>query len=361
MTLPNKLINERGRKMKKRFLAVLLVIVMLVTFASGCTQKTPEKPASTDTPAPGSNSLEENKSTEIDYPKKPITLMLGFSAGGSSDVMVRILANTMEKYIGKPVVVVNKPGAGGWVCWEELAKSVKPDGYTFSLINSPNISLGAYDTVNPRTLTIEDFDLLANQVTDYSVIAIRKDESRFTDLASLVEYAKNNTMLSACSATGIISDDATVTEYLNMYYDTDFQVIQTAGAKDSETMFLSGNSDILVANIGDILPQYKNGEYKIIAVFSPERVDLMPDVPTAKESGFGDILMYSARGYALPKGVDPAIREILLDALKKSINDPEVKDKLLELGAVTDFKEGQEYYDFLNSNIENSKKIYGIE
>jgi tripartite-type tricarboxylate transporter receptor subunit TctC len=126
-------------------------------------------------------------------------------------------------------------------------------------------------------------------------------------------------------------------------------------------MFLSVDTDVLASNIGDILPQYKNGDYKVIAVFAPERVDLMPDVPTAKELGFGDIAMYSARGYALPKGVDPAVREILMDALKQAINDPEVVNKLKELGAQTHFVEGQEYHDFLLQNITNSKQIYGVQ
>lgn len=343
--------------MRFKFWALVLTVVLMMSFVAGCAPKTEEPASPAETPA----EQPAETPAAVDYPTKPITLMLGFSAGGSSDVMVRILANTMEKYIGQPVVVVNKPGAGGWVAWEELAKSVEPDGYTFSLINSPNITLGAYDPVNPRSFTIDDYDLLANQVTDYSVLSIRKDETRFTDLASLVEYAKNNTLLSACSATGIISDDATVTEYFNMNYGTDFQIVQTGGAKESETMFLSGDSDVLASNIGDILPQYKNGDYKVIAVFAPERVELMPDVPTAKEQGFGDIAMYSARGYALPKGVDPAIRAILMDALSKSINDPEVVNKLIELGAQTHYLEGQEYYEFLQQNIINSKQIYGVE
>lgn len=342
--------------MKKRFLCLMLVLSMVFTVATGCSQgqevQQPQQPQS-EQPAAGG-------SADIAYPTKPITVNVGFSAGGSSDVMVRLLANTMEKYIGQPIVVVNKPGAGGWVVWEELVKSVKPDGYTFALVNSPNISLGAYDDVNPRSYTIDDFDLLCNQVTDYSVLCIRNDETRFTDLPSLIEYAKNNTVLSACSALGIISDDASVTEYFNMNEGTDFQIIQTAGAKDSETMFISGNSDILVANIGDILTAHNSGNYKVIAVFAPERVDLLKDVPTAKELGY-DLYMFSARGYALPKGVDPAIRAKLLEALKSAINDPAVKDKLAELGAVTDYKEGQEYYDFLKSNIENSKQIYGIQ
>lgn len=330
--------------MKKKLIALAMVILVFSMLIVGCTQDSGETSENAD-----------------DYPNKPINLILGFSAGGSSDVMVRILANKMEEYIGESIVVVNKPGAGGWVAWEELAKTTEPDGYTFSLINSPNISLGAYDEVNPRELTIDDFDILANQVTDYSIIAIRNDETRFNDLESLIEYAQSNTVLSACSAVGIISDDATVTEYFNMEYDTDFQIIQTEGAKDSETMFLAGNSDILVANIADIMAPYESGEYEIIAVFAPERVDIIPDVPTASELGITDMEMFSARGYALPKGVDPEIRETLLDALRETINDPEVKERLLELGAVTDYMEGEEYYDFLQMNIENSKSIYGID
>lgn len=343
--------------MKKKLLSLLLVFTMVVIFTTGCSKDKTEPAVipSEDTKEPAVTSLADG------YPKKPITLNLGFSAGGSSDVMVRILANAMEKYIGQPVVVVNKPGAGGWVCWEELAKSVEPDGYTFALINSPNITLGAYDTVNPRTLTIDDFDLLANQVTDFSVIAIRNDETRYTDLPSLIEYAKKNITLSAASATGIISDDATVTEYFNINHGTDFQIVQTAGAKDSETMFISGNSDVLVANIGDVLTAYNNGDYKVIAIFSPERSKLLPEVPTASEVGFKDVYMFSARGYALPKGVDPAIREKLMEALKSAINDPEVVKKLDDLGAQTDYIDGQEYYDFLKLNIENSKQIYGIK
>lgn len=338
----------------KKILSLILILSIILTLSTACSQNS-------DVPKPETKTTEKSETKADNYPSKPITVYVGYSAGGSSDVMVRILASAMEKYIGQPVVVVNKTGAGGWVAWEELIKTVKPDGYTFSLINTPPVTLGAYDAANPRSYTIDDFDLLANQVTDYNVIAIRNDETRYTDLASLIEYAKNNTMLSASSSTGIMSDDGTVVEYFNMNYGTDFQVVQTAGSKDNETMFISGNTDILVANIGDVLPAYKNGDYKIIAIFSPERSELLPDVPTLSELGFGDAYMFSARGYALPKGVDPEIKAKLLDALRSAINDPEVVEKLNELGAQTDYLEGQEYYDFLKANIDISKKIYNME
>lgn len=337
--------------MKKRLSVLLLLVTMVLAIATGCGAK--EAAPTTGTGAP--------TAAEVKFPTKPITIMVGYSAGGSSDVMVRILANKLEKYIGQPIVVVNKTGAGGWVAWEEFIKSTKNDGYTISLINTPNFTLGAYDPVNPRTYTIDDMELLANQVTDFNVIAIRNDEKRYTDLASLVEYAKTNTVLSASSATGIISDDATVVEYFNINYKTKFEIIQTAGAKDNETMFISGNSDVLVANIGDVLAANKNGSYKIIAMFSPERSPLLPEVPTVKELGFGDAYMFSARGYALPKGVDPAIKDIIMKALESAINDPEVITKLNEMGAQTDFMKGQEYYDFLKNNVNLSKIIYGIK
>lgn len=338
--------------MKKRLGILLLTVTMVAMLASGCAKKaeTPATPNSPTVPA-----------AEIKYPTKPITIMVGYSAGGSSDVMVRILANKLEKYIGQPVVVVNKTGAGGWLAWEELIKSTAPDGYTISLINTPNITLGAFDIVNPRAYTIDDIDLLANQVTDFNVIAIRNDETRYTDLKTLIEYAKTNKVLSASSATGIISDDATVVEYFNMNHGTDFEIIQTAGAKDNETMFISGNSDVLVANIADVLAASKSGSYKVVAIFSPERSSLLPDVPTVKELGFGEAYMFSARGYGLPKGVDPAIKEKIMTAFESVINDPEVVNKLNEMGAQTDFMKGQEYYDFLKDNVNLSKAIYGVK
>lgn len=334
----------------KRKIILCIVFILALSLMTGCSQ------GSIDT-----NSPNEVQSAADDYPNKPISMVLSASAGGSTDVMGRILAKKLEEQLGQPVVVVNKPGAGSWICWEYIVEEAKPDGYTFTNIATPYNNLGAFDPVNPRKYTIDDFDYLANQVTDYNVIGIRNDEDRFNDLASLIEYAKNETLIVAGSAVGILSDDATVVEYFNKNFETKFDMIQTDGAKDTETMFLSKTSDILVANIADVFTAYRSKNYKIIALFAPERSGLMPDVPTASEEGFEDFYMYSARGWGFPKGVDPSIREKFMDALKNAINDPEMKGKLLEQGAETHYIEGQQYYDFLKSNIDISKQIYDIE
>ena len=205
-----------------------------------------------------------------DYPSKPVTLLVGFSAGGSSDMMCRLLAQPLSKILGQPVTILNKPGGTGWVMWSELIRT-KPDGYTFGLVNSPTINMGKYDKANPRTQGVEDLDLLVNHVLDPNVIAIRNDETRFSDLKSFLEYAKKNPVLTATSGVGILSDDASLVQKVNQKYSCKVDIVQLNGAKDCETMFISKNVDVLFTNLSDAFNGYKNKSYKIIAIFSPDR------------------------------------------------------------------------------------------
>ena len=295
------------------------------------------------------------------YPEKPITLICGYSAGGSSDLLCRILANSLQKKIGQTVIVENKTGGGGWVAWTEMIKRVKPDGYTFSLINSPNYSLGMYDTTNPREFGYDALDLLANEVSDYNVIAIRPDEDRYTDFASMVAYAKANVLLFGASASGIMSDDDTIAQRLNKELGTQLQQVTTTGAKDNEVFLLNKSADFLIGNVSDVLTGMKSGTLKVLCVFAPERVSLIPDVPTCAELGFGEIVGGSDRGYALPKGVDPAVREVLYNALVEAINDPETIQALKDIGAVTNFVPQEDYAAFLEKGIEVAKAVYGVK
>ncbi len=330
----------------KKTLSIFLIIALVLTIAVACTKPDEKEPG-------------ESEENSVDYPIKPITLQLGYSAGGSSDVMCRLLAASLEKHIGQPVVVLNKPGAGGWVSWEEIIKNTKPDGYTFTLINDA-VTIGAYDEANPREYTADDFDLLANHVIDYNVLVIRNDEKRFTDFASLVEYAKDNELLTSASDVGILSDDATLVNMMNKELGTKIQVVPSDGAKEDETMFISKNTDIFACNVADAFAGHNSNQYKIVAVAAPERVSIIPEVPTTKELGFDNLIMSSARGYGLPKGVDPKVKEILLEGIKKAINDPELVNKLNELGFETVYIEGQEYVDELNDFAKRLRDVYGL-
>ncbi|SNT25305.1 Tripartite-type tricarboxylate transporter, receptor component TctC [Anaerovirgula multivorans] len=332
----------------KRLLSLVVVLSMVALISlTGCGSKP--------------DSVTDATPEAIKYPTKPIILYVGYSAGGSSDLLCRILAAKMESYIGQPITVVNKTGGGGWVAWSEMIRSVKPDGYTFSLINTPNYPLGKYDTANPREYSYDALDVLVNHVTDYNVIAVRNDDERFKDFKSFVEYAKNNEVIAGSSATGIMSDDGTIIDILNKDLGTKITIVQTAGAKDNETLLLNKSADILIGNVSDVFTGKNNEDFNVLSVFSPERIGLMSDVPTAKELGFGEIYGNSSRGYAIPKGVDSQIREILVDALDKTINDPEVIKQLEDMGAETEYIEGDAYIKFLEDGIRRAKGVYGIE
>ena len=126
------------------------------------------------------------------YPTRPIQVIVAFSAGGQTDVGARQLMPLVEKELeGSDIQVVNQPGAGGWVGWNQ-AVNADPDGYTLAYLNTPNLVSGYMNPELGRDQTYEDFAYIANQVTDPGTISIRPDEDRFTDLESLIEYAKEN-------------------------------------------------------------------------------------------------------------------------------------------------------------------------
>lgn len=295
------------------------------------------------------------------YPEKPITLICGYSAGGSSDLLCRILANSLQEKLGTSVVVENLTGGGGWVCWNEIIKNTTPDGYTFCLVNTPNFNCGRYDATNPREYGIEDIDLLCNEVSDYNVIAVAANDDRFPDMNALVEYGKSNMLFYGASASGVMSDDGTIMERLNASFGTQFEQVPTGGAKDNETFLLNGTTDVLVGNVSDVLNGKNNGTFRVLCVFAPERVSLMDDVPTCAELGLGEIVGSSSRGYGLPKGVDPEVRAILYNALVEAVNDPATIQQLADMGAVTNFVPQEDYAAFLQNDTELAKAVYGIE
>ena len=323
--------------MRNRIIASLTLLVMMLTAAGSAF-------ASADT-----------------YPSKPIKLLCGYAAGGSSDILCRILADRLGKKLNQAVVVENIPGAGGWVMWNQLIKQTAPDGYTFALVNTPNYNMGKYDAANPRDYDLTAIDLLANHVSDYNVIAIRPEEKRFTDFASLIEYAKANVMLVGASAVGIMNDDSTIAERLNKDLGTQIQTVTTTGAKDNETFLLNGSTDMLIANVSDVLTGMKAGTIKVLCVFAPERIRLIPDIPTCEELGFGPIVGSSSRGYGLPRGVDADIREKLYNALDETIKAPETVQALEAIGAVTHFVGQNDYQAFLENDTNTTLAIFGIE
>lgn len=338
----------------KKALSFLLVLVMAISLAA-CGNKNSIPSAA----QPASSGAEIASDAKGEWPSKPITLLCGYSAGGSSDLGCRYLAEALKKQLGVPVVVENVPGSGSWLAWNQLLQNTQPDGYTFALVNLSAL-YGHYDQTNPRETTIDDFELLANHVMDYQVLAIRNDETRFTDYASLVEYAKSNPLILASATSSITSGDATVAKFLQKEHGSQLTVIPVDGASDAATMFLAGETDILSANIGDVMDAEENG-YHPIVVYAPERSSYMPDVPTAIETGIDNYVSFSARGYAYMKGVDPAIVEKMTDALAKSFDDSDYKKNMAAMGAQLEQYTGEAYYNLLMDQLDTRLELWGVQ
>ena len=191
----------------KKLISVLLVLAMVLSLAACGSSSVPASSAAPAAPTASGNASGSAPASKGEWPSKAITLLCGYSAGGSSDLGCRYVAEALKKDLGVPVVVENVPGSGSWLAWNQLLQNTDPDGYTFALVNL-SAMYGHYDETNPRETTIDDFELLANHVIDYQVLAIRNDETRFTDYASLVEYAKTNPLILASATSSHRCQDA---------------------------------------------------------------------------------------------------------------------------------------------------------
>ena len=149
----------------KKIISIILVAFIIVLSLVGCEKNSAEQSAGNsvgDSTQPSQNV--------VNYPgDKSINLIVGFSAGGSSDLGVRMLVPYLEKELGTTINVINKTGANGWVAWTEIAKS-KPDGYTLGLVNIPGFYSGYLDKQQNRSENLESFQFIANQVTDWGVL-----------------------------------------------------------------------------------------------------------------------------------------------------------------------------------------------
>lgn len=288
------------------------------------------------------------------YPDKPITAIIAYGAGGNTDVGARILFPHVEAKLGTSLTIINKPGGGGWVGWTNLLNA-KSDGYTIGYINTPNLITGYMDPQFKRNKSLADFDLIANHVTDYGVISINKDETRFSNIKELVAYAKEHELTAA--TTGAKGDDHIAMLKLNKRYGTRFVPVHMNGTAKQRAAIEGGHVDVNFSNVGDTNVAHKNGELKILAVMAPERSKFIPDVPTLAESGFPGVISWSARGIAAPKGLTDAQLKRLREAFTEGMNNPEHLKKMEEMGLMVDIRTGDDYLKMLQEEEAGVKEL----
>lgn len=349
------------RKNLKNTVAALGMGVLVIGSLAACGSNNSQKETTAKSDATAAVAASESgKTDDVDWPKQSITIEIGFSAGSGTDLGARLLADPLAKELGQPVVVENKPGSGSWIAWNDVIKNAKPDGYTMSVINH-NFAVGQYDPDTPREYGLDDVTLLASQCIDPNVMAIRSDETRFTDFKSFVDYATKNDVMVAVQSAGITDGDATMCEWLIKNLGCKINFIPVDSASDGRTMFLAGDADVYFASVGDVYTYVNDGTMKAVVLFNDKPSPFLPDLPSIYDLGYDKaISAYSVRGYFVPKGTDQAIVDKLTNAIQKCFEDPDYQKKLADLGVQAEVQTGDKFRAMLESQLDNRLTIWGV-
>lgn len=293
-----------------------------------------------------------------DYPSRPITIMVGFGAGGSSDIGVRVLAESLKKVIGQTVLVENKPGAGSQVMLTDFKNNAKPDGYTLALINIPQIQTIVFDVTRKAAFSMKDFQPVANHVQDPGAILVGT-ESPFKTLEDFLNAAKANPGQVKASTTGIGSDDHLAALDVQRKTGFRFNIVHLQDTASALKAALGGHIDADFDNVGGFLPTVKSGQGRILAVMMESRFPDLSDVPTMRERGI-DVVSSSTRGYVFPAGTPVEIVRYMEESIKKAMEDPEHIKRMKDAGLTLKFMGATEYTKFIEAQNERAKELISL-
>ena len=260
------------------------------------------------------------------YPSRPITLVVPFPPGGSTDAAARIMAERMRSSLGQPVVIENIGGAGGSIAVGRVARAA-PDGYTFDI--------GQWDTHVGSIIYKLDYDLEKDfepiaLVTNNPQLMVAKNDLPANTLGELVSWMKANpgkinfvNQNAAANVTGVLFENLTKQKV---------QFIPYRGAGPAMTDLISGTVDLLVVQGAVALPQIRAGKIKAIANLSPQRSASMADIPTSDESGVPGLYMSGWFGFWAPKGTPKDIIAKLNAATVEALADPALQKRFSDLG-----------------------------
>jgi len=266
-----------------------------------------------------------------DFPTKEVQIIIPWAAGGATDLIFRALAATSGKYLGKPVVVVNKPGGGGAVGYTEGMKAA-PDGYILTAAVTPMTILPHQVTT---AFTYKNFEPILNVVSDPSMFLIRSD-APWKSLKEFLDYAKQNPDMITVGNSGAGGGVHLVALAFEKAAGVKFNHIPFSGGGPSVTALLGGHVNAVSVSPPEGIPQVQAGKLKIIALFAEKRLAMFPDVPTVKEQGI-NFAMGMWRGLAAPKGTPPDIIKKLHDAFKQGMDDPVLKKNATDMAVNLDY------------------------
>ncbi len=265
-----------------------------------------------------------------DYPDRPIMMMVSYGAGGATDFQARIVTMTAgnKDALGMPVAIINKPGAGGRVGWNWLAKEAEKDGYTLGVYNIPHFV--AQSIKGGVEYTKDSFEPLANWGADPAVFIVGKD-SKFNSMKDVIAFAKANPGKLTISGAGLFVGHHIAALQIEKATGAKMSYIPTKGGGTAAMKdVIAGNVLAGINNRSDAYRARTAGNVKILGIADIKRdKDFLPDVPTMKEQGLDvDDSSVNFRGIMVPKGTPQAIIDKLANIVPKMFMNKKVAGKM---------------------------------
>jgi len=266
-----------------------------------------------------------------DYPKRPITMIVPFAAGGTSDVIARAVAEQMAATLGQTIIIENVVGAGGSTALARAARSA-PDGYTIAIGNA-GTSAATYTIYPKLSFTPDSFASIGMVAKTFGVVALRKDFPA-DDLKGFIAYAKANPGKVNLGHAGIGSSNYLICKSFVQAAGIDVTLVGYRGAAPALTDAIGGQIDGVCDSAASVSQAIDDKLVKGIVVGSTVRLATLPDLPTSAEAGLPDFEAQGWNGLFAPKGTPPEIIAKLNAAARSSVESDLVKKRFQDLSTV---------------------------
>ncbi len=279
------------------------------------------------------------------FPAKPVTLVVPFAPGGNLDVVARTIAPAMERALGQPVVVDNKPGAGGALGAAFVARA-PADGYTL-LVSTPN-ALVVLPQMTKTSYTLENFQPIGFAATTALVVVVKGSDTRFPDMGALLKTVRGNPGKLSAGHAGLGTTNHMAMMQMEEAAAIQLNPIPYKGGAPAIVDLIGGQTDLVVDQLTSSAAHIKSGALRALAVMSRERDPALPNVPTLREVGLANFEADTVAGLLAPAGTPAPVVDSLNAALRIALAEDTVRSRLLNVGSLARPSTPQEFGKLLS-------------
>jgi tripartite-type tricarboxylate transporter receptor subunit TctC len=292
------------------------------------------------------------------WPSKPVTLVVPFPPGGSTDSIARAIGPSLTKTFGQTFIVDNKAGATGTI-GAAAVKRAAPDGYTFLVTSLGPLVIAPHLIKGVQYDALKDFDLITVAVQAPNVLVV-PNNSAHKSLADVIAYEKANPGKMTFASSGNGSSDHLTAELFWLESGTTGLHIPYKGGSPAISDLLGGQVDASFQNVNAVLQHIKSGKLRALAVTGAKRSSVLPDVPTMSEAGVKNVDVYSWQAVVGPKGIPADVRSKFHEAVVAALNDAQNKQQLTSVGLEIVGNTTEQFTAFQQQEFARWKKVIEV-